>query len=86
MDNVLDFLRTQTIAEFKADHLNQPIEVKESMNQHLLFFTCGTTQGWVSKKGIPSNPRISECKDPQGKTFFLLHEANDNNTPTVATL
>lgn len=81
----LNFLRTQTIEQFKAEKLVDEIKVRENPHTGKLFFTFGAETGAVSLKGIPEHPMISQVSNEDGETFYLLHEEGNGGAKVVAT-
>lgn len=79
----LKFLRTLTVEQFKAKMLVNSIKVKQSPKTGSLFFTYGGEVGAVSKKGIPTNPMLSEVIGNDGTSFWMLHEEG-NGAETLA--
>lgn len=89
MNNLLNFIQTQTIEQFKASNHVAVIRVKKNPNNNKLFFTYGASVGAVSHKGIPTNPMISavcptgETPDMEHigqegcNTFYLLHNEGE---------
>lgn len=81
----LNFLRTQTIEQFKAEMLVDEIKVRVNPHTGKLFFTFGAATGAVSLKGIPEHPMISKVSNEEGETFYLLHEEGNGGAKVVAT-
>lgn len=85
----LNFLRTLTVEQFKADQKVDKVCVKQNPHTGKLFMTYGAATGAVASKGIPKHPMISEVqgekteKNPTGK-FFLLHEEGEGGAPVLA--
>ena len=76
----LEFLASWTVEQFKKQQSAPYIEVRKSKSKGTLFFTYGpgfNHTGFVSKKGLPTNPIISQCRDEDGATFYLLHEQGE---------
>lgn len=76
----LKFLASWTVEQFKKQFSAPHIEVRKSKEKGTLYFTFGpgyNHSGFVSKRGIPSNPVISQCLGDDGSTFYLLHEQGE---------
>ena len=76
----LNFLRSFSVENFKANQGTDKVEVIKSPKTGKLFISWTNkdgerVNGAVSAKGVPSKPEISEVKSEDGTVFFLLHEA-----------
>jgi hypothetical protein len=84
VENPLEFLSTETVAQFKATKQIETIHVKKNPETGSFFFTYGLNRGDVgaiSKSFTPevgmTNPVISLVKDAENaeaEPFYLLHE------------
>jgi hypothetical protein len=74
MEENMTFLRSLTVEQFKSLMQVNRIRVKKSDKTGNVYFTFGGEMGKVSRKGIPSNPMISEVIGKEGDQFWLLHE------------
>ena len=83
MEN-LEFLKTRTVEQFKAEQHVDKILVKKNPKTGKLFFTFGAEVGAVAVKGIPQHPMISQVKGSEGE-FYLLHEEGNGGAEVVAT-
>lgn len=90
MERNLKFLKTMSVAEFKAKHQVEKIEVKKNEHTGKCFFVYGFETGACSKKaesGELTTPVISEvCSAETGYMFFLLHQQGEGGAITLATL
>lgn len=90
MERNLKFLKTISVADFKAQHQIEKIEVKRNENTGKCFFVYGFETGACSKKvetGELTVPVISEvCSAETGDIFFLLHQREEGGATTLATL
>lgn len=88
MDTTLQFLHTYTIEQFKENQHTDKISVRENPRTNKLFLTWisdgQVKKGAVSKKGIPSDPIISEVADEEGNVFFLMH-GEGQGAPIIST-
>ena len=88
MERNLKFLKTMSVAEFKA--LQQVEEIKRNEHTGKCFFVYGFETGACSKKvetGDLTMPVISEvCSAETGDMFFLLHQQGEGGATTLATL
>ena len=79
-----------SVAEFKAKHQAEKIEVKKNEHTGKCFFVYGFETGACSKKaesGELTTPVISEvCSAETGDMFFLLHQQGEGGAITLATL
>ena len=77
--NLLEFLDTWTVGQFKREMAVDVIRIKLNPNTNHLFFTYGAEHGVVAKNRVPKNPMISRVKgdsteeNPSG-IFYMLHE------------
>ncbi len=78
MDNKLTFLKTLSIADFKASNNNNAIEIIKSPKTDKLFFTCGQVTGAVSTD-YKESPCVSLVEGETGE-FWLLHKKSSGNT------
>lgn len=100
MDNNLQFHRTLTCEQFKAEKHINTIAVKQNPKSGKLFMTYGAATGAVRKDGLPTKPMVSlvtpegvepcfdETKigfDEKCPTFWLLHQEGEGGAPVVAT-
>ncbi|WP_279130872.1 hypothetical protein [Butyricimonas virosa] len=89
MERDLKFLKTMSVAEFKALHNVEKIEVKRNEHTGKCFFVYGFETGACSRKVDTrelTQPVISEvCSADTGDTFFLLHQQGEGAT-TIAIL
>lgn len=89
MAEKLEFLKTLTVEQFKAETLVPRIDVKKNPKTNRLFFSYGAKIGAVATKGIPEHPMISLMKgdptpeNPSGE-FWLLHEEGKGGAPVLA--
>jgi hypothetical protein len=75
MENILNFLSTSTVENFKKNQGLSRINIMKGKTGKLFFSTGCEIPGFVSTKGIPSkSPMISLCEGENGDQFFLLHE------------
>tara|TARA_R110000868_G_scaffold336547_1_gene597445 strand:- start:1040 stop:1378 length:339 start_codon:yes stop_codon:yes gene_type:complete len=79
----LTFRRQITVADFKAMHNNNAIEVIENPHTGKLFFLCGSVSGKVAREGYGNNPVISEVVTDEGEIFYMLHKKQSNNVKAV---
>lgn len=81
METSLVFLKTLSIADFKASNNNNAIEIIKSPKTDKLFFTCGQTSGPVSAD-YKENPCVSLVHGTEGKdsAFWMLHKKASANT------
>lgn len=90
MERDLKFVKTMSVAEFKAHHNVEKIEVKRNEHTGKCFFVYGFETGACSKKaesGKLTTPVISEvCSAETGEMFFLLHQQGEGGATTLATL
>ena len=90
MERNLKFLKTMSVAEFKAQHNVEKIEVKRNEHTGKCFFVYGFETGACSKKvetGELTIPVISEvCSAETGDIFLLLHQKGEGGATTLATL
>ena len=81
MERNLKFLKTMSVAEFKAQHNVEKIEVKRNEHTGKCFFVYGFETGACSKKvetGELTIPVISEvCSAETGDIFLLLHQKGE---------
>lgn len=85
METTLTFNETLTVEQFKARANVSEIKVKRNPKTGKLFFTYGAKLGAVSKKGIPTHPMVSNVTDPDGISFWLLHEEGQGGAPVLVT-
>ncbi len=78
MDSKLTFVKTLSIADFKAQNNNNGIEVIKSPKTGKLFFVCGAITGAVSDD-YKEAPCMSLVSGENGE-FWLLHKKQSNNT------
>lgn len=74
---ILKFKASWTVEQFKEEFKAPYVEVRKSKEKGTLFFIFGpgnNHSGFVSKKGLPTNPVISLCEDEEGNELYLLHE------------
>ena len=88
----LEFLRTDTLADFKAKHGISSITIannEDKPNSGYCFLFAGK-MGAVSKSYNPSvgfkNPVVSEVVSSAGEKFLLLHEQGGGNLKVIQTL
>ena len=82
MERNLKFLKTMSVAEFKAQHNVEKIEVKRNEHTGKCFFVYGFDTG-----GELTIPVISEvCSAETGDIFLLLHQKGEGGATTLATL
>lgn len=87
----LEFLRTLTVEQFKAEMHADKLKVKRSKGSTKLYFTAGGVQGAVRKEGVPTKPMVSWVKGditertPDGK-FWLLHQEGEGDAEIIAEL
>ena len=75
MENILEFISTSTVENFKKNQGLSRINIKKGQTGKLFFITGSEIPGFVSTQGIPSkSPMISLCKGKEGGQFYLLHE------------
>ncbi|MEI3154486.1 MAG: hypothetical protein V8S95_04785 [Odoribacter sp.] len=90
MERNLKFLKTMSVAEFKALQQVEKIEIKRNEHTGKCFFVYGFETGACSKKvetGDLTMPVISEvCSAETGDMFFLLHQQGEGGATTLATL
>lgn len=90
MEKNLTFLKTMSIADFKALQNVEKIEIKRNEHSGKCFFVYGFETGACSHKvktGEVTIPVISEvCSADTGDTFFLLHQKGEGGATTLATL
>lgn len=90
MERDLKFVKTMSVAEFKAHHNVEKIEVKRNEHTGKCFFVYGFETGACSRKvetGELTVPVISEvCSATTGEMFFLLHQKGEGGATTLATL
>lgn len=90
MEGNLKFLKTMSVAEFKAEHQVEKIEVKRNEHTGKCFFVYGFETGACSRRvetGKLTNPVISEvCSPDTGDMFLLLHQQGEGGATTLATL
>lgn len=90
MERNLKFLKTMSVAEFKAQHNVEKIEVKRNEHTGKCFFVYGCETGAVSDKfinGEITNPVISQvCSPDTGDMFYMLHQKGESDCMTLATL
>lgn len=90
MERNLKFLKTMSVAEFKAQHNVEKIEVKRNEHTGKCFFVYGFETGACSRKvetGELTIPVISEvCSAETGDIFLLLHQKGEGGATTLATL
>lgn len=82
----LEFHKTLTVEQFKAEKDTEKIEVKKNPITGRLFFSYGPLRediGAVSSKGIPTHPMLSFVTGDKGD-FWLMHEEGQG-APTIAT-
>lgn len=81
MERNLKFLKTMSVAEFKAQHNVEKIEVKRNEHTGKCFFVYGFETGACSRKvetGELTIPVISEvCSAETGDIFLLLHQKGE---------
>ena len=87
---VADLRKTMSVAEFKAQHNVEKIEVKRNEHTGKCFFVYGFETGACSRKvesGELTIPVISEvCSAETGDIFLLLHQKGEGGATTLATL
>ena len=90
MERNLKFLKTMSVAEFKAQHNVEKIEVKRNEHTGKCFFVYGFETGACSRKvesGELTIPVISEvCSAETGDIFLLLHQKGEGGATTLVTL
>lgn len=90
MERDLKFVKTMSVADFKAQHQVEKIEVKRNENTGKCFFVYGFETGACSRKVQTkelTDPVISEvCSATTGDTFFLLHQRGEGGATTLAIL
>lgn len=90
MESNLKFLKTMSVADFKAQHNVEQIEVKRNEHTGKCFFVYGFETGACSKKvktGELTVPVISEVYLANTEDiFFLLHQKGEGGASTLATL
>ena len=90
MEKDLKFLKTMSVADFKAKQGIERIEIKRNEHTGKCFFVYGFETGACSKKvetGELTIPVISEvCSAETGDIFLLLHQKGEGGATTLATL
>jgi len=90
MDNKLKFLKSWSVAQFKAEQEIDKIEVLKNEATGKCFMAFGFEKGAVSEKfqrGELTNPIISQvCSAETGEMFYLLHQKGENTAQTLAVL
>ena len=81
MEAKLTFLKTLSIADFKASNNNNAIEIIKSPKTGKLFFTCGQTTGPVAGD-YKESPCVSLVHGEEGEdsAFWMLHKKSSTNT------
>lgn len=74
----LTFIKTVTVADFKAAHGNNSITIVKSPKSNKLFFECGTVTGAVSDN-YKEAPALSQVKGSDDTPFWLLHKKGTDN-------
>ena len=86
----LQFLQSFTIAEFKAHHGVESIDILKNEKTGKCFFSYGLKSGAVTTKypGTPlTKPMISEVSsEDSGEVFYLLHNKGEHNATKLETL
>ncbi len=90
MDNKLKFLKSWSVAQFKAEQEVDKIEVLKNEATGKCFMAFGFEKGAVSEKfqrGELTNPIISQvCSAETGEMFYLLHQKGEGGAETLAVL
>jgi len=90
MDNKLKFLKSWSVAQFKAEQDVDKIEVLKNEATGKCFMAFGFEKGAVSEKfqrGELTNPIISQvCSAETGEMFYLLHQKGEGGAETLAVL
>jgi len=90
MDNKLKFLKSWSVAQFKAEQEIDKIEVLKNEATGKCFMAFGFEKGAVSEKfqrGELTNPIISQvCSAETGEMFYLLHQKGEGGAETLAVL
>ena len=88
MERNLKFLKTMSVAEFKALHNVEKIEVKRNEHTGKCFFVYGFETGPCSRKvetGHLTDPVVSQvCNSEKGEMFMMLHQRGEGGAPTLA--
>lgn len=82
-DNILDGLiyhRTISVDEFRKIMGISRIIVKASRATGKSWFVYGCNTGKVAAKGIPKHPLLSLVTNANGRTFWVLHEAEQTGS------
>lgn len=90
MEKNLKFLETWSVADFKANHNVEKIEIKQNPHTGKCFFVYGFETGACSEKfksGQITVPVISQvCSADTGDMFYMLHQMGEGGAMTMATL
>ena len=90
MNNKLKFLKSWSVAQFKAEQEVDKIEVLKNEATGKCFMAFGFEKGAVSEKferGELTNPIISQvCNAETGDMFYLLHQKGESSAQTLAVL
>jgi len=90
MNNKLKFLKSWSVAQFKAEQEVDKIEVLKNEATGKCFMAFGFEKGAVSEKferGELTNPIISQvCNAETGDMFYLLHQKGEGGAETLAVL
>lgn len=79
MENKLKFIKTLSVADFKAQNNNNGIDIIKNPNTDKLFFTCGHTTGAVSSD-YKESPCVSLVVGTDDVEFWLIHKKATANT------
>lgn len=90
MESNLKFLKTWSVAQFKAEHQVDKIEVLKNDATGKCFMAFGFEKGAVSEKfekGELTNPVVSQvCSADTGEMFYMLHQKGEGGALTMAVL
>lgn len=90
MDKNLKFLKTWSVAQFKAEQQVDKIEILRNEATGKCFMVFGFEKGAVSEKFERkelTNPVISQvCSAETGDMFYLLHQKGEGGAETLAVL
>ncbi|MEA4981537.1 MAG: hypothetical protein VB066_02360 [Paludibacter sp.] len=90
MDKNLKFLKTWSVAQFKAEQQVEKIEVLRNESTGKCFMAFGFEKGAVSdrfQRGELTNPVVSQvCNAETGEMFYLLHQQSEGGAEKLAVL
>ena len=84
MENLLKFLRTLNVDQFKAEVKTESVDIIKNPKTGKHFFSAGEITGAVSEKmDYKENPVFSQVEGKDGEQFWLLHKRTSQAIDTL---